>query len=70
MNKPVAFVMGRVTGREVGDEWIIRVVIPSLDKGGAVWLETVVERKTFEEANEFGKQIVEQLRNVTWINEH
>lgn len=45
-------------------EWVIRIVIPSIDEGSAVHLEATCKRATSEEAEALLDKIMERLRNV------
>ena len=46
------------------DDWKIRVVLPGLDRGSAIWLECEVDRKTGEEVEELLGEVLKMLPGV------
>lgn len=56
-----AFVCDRIPWSK---EWTIRIVLPGLDNGSAVWLESDLKRETQSEAEEMLDAIMEALPSV------
>ena len=68
-NAPMAVASGAVLGFVMDrmpwdEEWTIRIVIPGLDGGSAIWLETQFERETRDEAEQMLDDVVAALKNL------
>jgi len=61
MNRSTAFVLDKFPWDK---GYTIRIVIPGIDDGSAVWLEHVTDLKTKYEAERLLDRIMAELRNV------
>jgi hypothetical protein len=68
-NAPMAVASGAVLGfvmdrMPLEVYWTIRIVIPGLDGGSAIWLETQFHRETRDDAEQMLDDIVAALKNL------
>ena len=61
--KPAIFVLDRFPG----EDWTIRLVIPGIDGGHAVYLETTFKRDSLQEVERIAEQIAEALPRTVFI---
>lgn len=64
--KPAIFVLDRFTPT---DPFIIRLVVPGIDGGHAVYLETEFKRETLAEVESIAEQIADALPRTVFLKD-